>query len=110
MNGRRAARRFSAGREVSGEACDINQELEKAVRVADYFELAELVCRDALEREESCGGHFRLEHQTPEGETLRDDENFAHVAVWEHQEQGPAIRNVEPLVFETVKLAQRSYK
>lgn len=102
--------RFWQDVKVSGEACDINQELEKAVRVADYFELAELVCRDALEREESCGGHFRLEHQTPEGETLRDDENFAHVAVWEHQEQGPAIRNVEPLVFETVKLAQRSYK
>lgn len=95
---------------VPGDAADINQELEKAGRVGDYFELAELMCRDALEREESCGGHFREEYQTPDGEALRDDEKFAHVAVWEHQAGGEAIRNVEPLVYERIQLAQRSYK
>ncbi len=95
---------------VPGDAADLNQELEKAARVGDYFELAELLCRDALEREESCGGHFREEYQTAEGEALRDDKNFAHVAVWEHQSGGEAISNVEPLVYECIQLAQRSYK
>jgi succinate dehydrogenase / fumarate reductase flavoprotein subunit len=90
---------------------DLNQELEKAGRVADFMELGEVLCRDALTREESCGGHFREEHQTPDGEAKRDDERFAHVAVWEHlgDDREPA-RNVEPLAFETVQLATRSYK
>jgi succinate dehydrogenase / fumarate reductase flavoprotein subunit len=96
---------------VTGEAADLNQELEKAGRVADFFEFGELLCRDALEREESCGGHFRLEHQTEDGEAKRDDANFCHAAVWEYAGPGKeAIRNVEPLAFEVVHLAQRSYK
>jgi succinate dehydrogenase / fumarate reductase flavoprotein subunit len=96
---------------VPGDAGDFNQELEKAGRVADYFELAELMCLDAREREESCGGHFREEYQTEEGEALRDDENFCHVAVWEYTgaDKEPT-RHVEPLEFETVELATRSYK
>ena len=93
---------------VTGEAADLNQELEKAGRVADFMEFGELLCRDALLREESCGGHFREEHQTPEGEAKRDDENFCHAAVWEYAGPGKeAIRNVEPLSFEVVHLAQR---
>jgi succinate dehydrogenase / fumarate reductase flavoprotein subunit len=96
---------------VPGSGEELNQSLEKAGRVADFFELAELMCLDALEREESCGGHFREEHQTEEGEAKRDDERFCHVAVWEHTGDGqrPA-RHVEPLNFEFVHLAQRSYK
>jgi succinate dehydrogenase / fumarate reductase flavoprotein subunit len=96
---------------VPGSDADLNQALEKAGRVADYFELAELMCIDALERRESCGGHFREEWQTPEGEALRDDENFSHVAAWEYRGEGqkPA-RHVEPLSFEYVKPTQRSYK
>jgi succinate dehydrogenase / fumarate reductase flavoprotein subunit len=89
----------------------MNQELEKAGRVADFLEFAELLCRDALERDESCGGHFREEHQTADGEARRDDERFAHVAVWEYA--GPEAaprRHTEPLTFEHVQLAQRSYK
>jgi succinate dehydrogenase / fumarate reductase flavoprotein subunit len=90
---------------------DVNQELEKAGRVADHFELAELMCLDAREREESCGGHFREEHQTGEGEALRDDANFCHVAVWEWTgDPSRPARHVEPLEFETVKPATRSYK
>jgi len=96
---------------VTGEAMEVNQALEKAGRVADFLELGELMCRDALEREESCGCHFREEYQTPEGECLRNDETFAHVAAWEYAgEDRPPIRNVEPLEFEYVHLAQRSYK
>jgi len=96
---------------VPGEATDLNQELEKAGRVADFFELAELIALDALERRESCGGHFREEFQTPDGEAQRDDANFAHVAVWEYQgDEKPPVRHTEPLVFEAVELAQRSYK
>jgi succinate dehydrogenase / fumarate reductase flavoprotein subunit len=96
---------------VPGEAADLNQELEKAGRVADFFELAELIALDALERRESCGGHFREEFQTPDGEAQRDDANFAHVAVWEYQgDEKPPVRHTEPLVFEVVELAQRSYK
>ncbi len=96
---------------VPGSGEELNQSLEKAGRVADFFELAELLCLDALEREESCGGHFREEHQTEEGEAKRDDERFCHVAVWEFTGDGkrPA-RHVEPLNFEFVHLAQRSYK
>jgi len=89
----------------------VNQSLEKAGRVADFLELAELMCRDALERSESCGGHFRVESQTPEGEALRDDENFSYVSAWEHRGDGeePGLHK-EPLEFEYVKLTQRSYK
>jgi succinate dehydrogenase / fumarate reductase flavoprotein subunit len=90
---------------------EINQELEKAGRVADFLEFAELMCRDALERDESCGGHFREEHQTPDGEARRDDARFAHVAVWEYGGPDAAPRrHTEPLAFENVQLAQRSYK
>jgi succinate dehydrogenase / fumarate reductase flavoprotein subunit len=89
----------------------MNQSLEKAGRVADFFELAELLCVDALHREESCGGHFREEHQTPDGEALRNDDQFAYVAGWEWTgENGKQRLNKEELVFEYVKLAQRSYK
>jgi succinate dehydrogenase / fumarate reductase flavoprotein subunit len=96
---------------VLGGDESLNQSLEKAGRVADFFELAELICQDALEREESCGGHFREEHQTEEGEAKRDDEHFAHVAAWEWVGPGkPQIRHREELVFENVALAQRSYK
>ena len=88
-----------------------NMELEKAHRVADFLEFSELMCHDALTRNESCGGHFREEYATPDGEALRDDENFAHVSAWEHQGVGaqPTLHK-EPLTFEFVKLAQRSYK
>ncbi|HEX6645185.1 MAG TPA: fumarate reductase/succinate dehydrogenase flavoprotein subunit, partial [Gemmatimonadales bacterium] len=96
---------------VPGSDDHLNQALEKAGRVADFFELAELMCRDALHREESCGGHFREEHQTPDGEAQRDDERFAYVAAWEHAGAGNEPRlHREPLAFEYVQLAQRSYK
>jgi len=96
---------------VLGSGEELNQSLEKAGRVADFMEFAELMCLDALEREESCGGHFRTEHQTPEGEAKRDDERFAHVAAWEYTgDTTPPIRHVEPLDYENVKLATRSYK
>jgi succinate dehydrogenase / fumarate reductase flavoprotein subunit len=96
---------------VPGTAADLNQSLERAGRLADYLELAELLCLDALEREESCGGHFREEHQYPDGECQRDDEKFAHVAAWEFQGEGQKpLRNVEPLVYETVKMSVRNYK
>jgi len=96
---------------VTGEAMEVNQALEKAGRVADFLELGELICRDALEREESCGTHFREEYQTPDGEALRNDEKFAHVAAWEYTgENNKPVRNTEPLEFEYVHLAQRSYK
>ena len=96
---------------VPGSDTHLNQALEKAGRVADFFELAELMCIDALHRTESCGGHFREESQTPDGEALRDDENFAYAAAWEYGGQGePPILHKEPLVFENVKLSQRSYK
>jgi succinate dehydrogenase / fumarate reductase flavoprotein subunit len=96
---------------VPGGQEELNQSLETAGRVGDFLEFAELLCRDALTREESCGGHFRQEHQTPDGEARRDDEHFAHVAVWEHKGEGQEpIRHKEPLSFENVHLAQRSYK
>jgi succinate dehydrogenase / fumarate reductase, flavoprotein subunit len=96
---------------VTGSGEELNQELERAGRVADFLELAELLCRDALEREESCGGHFRVEHQTPDGEALRHDDRFAHVAAWEWRGPGqPEVRHEEPLVFEHVPLQQRSYR
>ncbi|HZC36589.1 MAG TPA: fumarate reductase/succinate dehydrogenase flavoprotein subunit, partial [Chthoniobacterales bacterium] len=96
---------------VLGEGGEFNQALEQAGRVADFLEFAELMCQDALERNESCGGHFRTEYQTEEGEALRNDEEFCHVAAWQYN--GPnsqPTRNIEPLEFEAVKLAQRSYK
>src|SRR3954462_6817177 len=96
---------------VPGSDVEINQALEKAGRVADFLELAELMCRDALARRESCGAHFREEFQTRDGEALRDDEHFAYVAAWEYAgDDAPPILNKEPLVFENVKLSQRSYK
>lgn len=96
---------------IPGDANYLNQELEKAGRVADFLEFAELKALDALTRNESCGGHFREEFQTPEGEALRDDENFAHATAWEFTEVGKApVMHTEPLEFEFVKLTQRSYK
>jgi len=96
---------------VSGSAADFNQSLEKAGRVADFFELAHLMCRDALDREESCGGHFREEHKTPDGEALRDDENYSYAAAWEWKGKGEAHQlHKEPLEFEYVKPTMRSYK
>ncbi len=96
---------------VPGSGEDLNQQLENAARVADFIELGELMCIDALDRKESCGGHFREEYQTTEGEAQRDDENFAYVAAWEYKGEGaaPAL-NKEPLNFDYVKPAQRSYK
>jgi succinate dehydrogenase / fumarate reductase flavoprotein subunit len=96
---------------VLGTGEELNQSLEKAGRVADYMEFAELMCRDALEREESCGGHFRTEYQTPDGEAKRDDARFAHVAAWEYTgDDTPPVRHVEPLHYENIELATRSYK
>ncbi len=96
---------------VLGTADGLNSSLEKAGRVADFFELAELMCKDALTREESCGGHFREEHQTDDGEALRDDENFAHITAWEWTgDSGAPNEHREQLTFDHVKLSQRSYK
>lgn len=95
---------------VTGDAGSLNQQLEKAGRVADFLEFSELMCKDALEREESCGGHFREEYQTEDGEAKRNDEKFAHVAVWEHKEGKSPIRHKEELKFENVSLTTRSYK
>jgi len=95
---------------VTGEANDFNPELEKAGRVADFIELGELMCKDALERNESCGGHFREDHQTEEGEALRDDENFKNVSAWEFKETGNWNLHQEELIYENIKIAQRSYK
>ncbi|GAB4153179.1 MAG: hypothetical protein Fur0015_15420 [Ignavibacteriales bacterium] len=95
---------------VVGKNEDVNQNLERAGRVADYFELAELLALDALHRNESCGSHFREEYQTEEGEAKRDDEHFAHVAAWEFKEVGNWVRHQEELNYEYVKLATRSYK
>jgi succinate dehydrogenase / fumarate reductase flavoprotein subunit len=96
---------------VPNSGTELNQSLERAGRVADFLELGELMCRDARLREESCGGHFREEYQTADGEALRDDKNFCHAAVWEYQgdQQAPA-RHTEPLTFEYVHLATRNYK
>jgi succinate dehydrogenase / fumarate reductase flavoprotein subunit len=102
---------FQKDLRVTGDATSVNQTLEKAGRVDDFFQLGMLMCRDALERRESCGGHFRAEYQDDEGEAVRDDANFAHVAAWEWAgDPMQSIRNIEPLEFETVHLATRSYK
>ncbi|MBP6409681.1 MAG: fumarate reductase/succinate dehydrogenase flavoprotein subunit [Pseudarcicella sp.] len=95
---------------IPGDADEFNPELEKAVRVADFLELGELMCIDALNREESCGGHFREEFQTEDGEALRDDEKFAYVAAWEYKKQSSFELHKEQLVYENIKIAQRSYK
>ena len=103
---------FYANVRVPGKLNEFNPELEKAARVADFLELGELMCIDALTRNESCGGHFREEYQTEEGEALRDDENFAFVSAWEYKENDPgkAQLHKEELMFENVELKQRSYK
>jgi succinate dehydrogenase / fumarate reductase flavoprotein subunit len=102
---------FETDLRVLGSGETLNQSLEKVGRVADFFELAELMCTDALHREESCGGHFRVEHQTEDGEAQRDDDNFAYVGAWEFtgDTANPTLHK-EPLAFENVHLAQRSYK
>ena len=96
---------------IPGSTKGYNPELDKAGRVADFLELGELFARDALERNESCGGHFREESQTDEGEAMRDDDNFTYVAAWEYTGQpSEAILHKEDLVFENIELKQRSYK
>ncbi len=96
---------------VTGESGNLNQDLEQAGRVADFLEFGELLCLDALERKESCGGHFRVEFQTEDGEAKRDDEHYAYVAAWEYQGEGkPPKLHKEPLVYEAVHMSQRSYK
>jgi succinate dehydrogenase / fumarate reductase flavoprotein subunit len=96
---------------VTGQNEELNQNLEHAGRVADFLEFAELLAQDALHRRESCGGHFRTEFQTEDGEAKRDDEHFAYVAAWEYGGPGrPAILNKEPLVYEEVHMSTRSYK
>ena len=102
---------FKKDLRVTGGDTNVNQTLEKAGRVEDFFELAQLMCLDALQRNESCGGHFRAEHQTEEGEAERDDENYAYVAAWEWTgDAQQAELNKEVLEFENVHLAVRSYK
>jgi succinate dehydrogenase / fumarate reductase flavoprotein subunit len=96
---------------VLGANEELNQALERAGRVADFFELGELMCIDALVRRESCGGHFRVESQTPDGEALRDDDNFAYASAWEFAgENHRPILHKEPLAYDYVELKQRSYK
>jgi succinate dehydrogenase / fumarate reductase flavoprotein subunit len=96
---------------IPGSGSELNQSLEQAGRVADFLELGELMCRDALHREESCGGHFRTEHQTEDGEAKRNDDDFAYVGAWEYGGEGKSpILHKEPLVFDNVHLATRSYK
>jgi succinate dehydrogenase / fumarate reductase flavoprotein subunit len=96
---------------VTGQNQELNQALEHAGRVADFLEFAELLCLDALHRRESCGGHFRVEFQTPDGEALRDDQNFAYVAAWEFAGPGqPPVLHKEPLAYDQVHMSTRSYK
>ncbi|MBL4683994.1 MAG: fumarate reductase/succinate dehydrogenase flavoprotein subunit [Nannocystaceae bacterium] len=103
--------RFWKEARVHGGGDTLNASLEKAGRVADFLEFAEVMVRDALERDESCGGHFREEHQTPDGEAVRHDETYAHAAVWEFKGEGETpVRHTEPMAFEHVKLSTRSYK
>ena len=96
---------------VPGSNEEFNQELEKALRLVDFFDIGELMARDALNRKESCGGHFREEMQTEEGETKRDDENFMYVGAWEYKGEGvePELHK-EPLKYENIKIATRNYK
>jgi len=96
---------------ITGTADELNPELEKALRTVDHLELGELMARDALLREESCGGHFREEYQTPDGEALRQDDKFMYVSCWEYTgEDSEPIKHKEPLVYEEIKVAQRNYK
>jgi len=102
---------FHRNVKVLGSADTLNQSLEKAGRVADFFELGELMCIDALHRRESCGGHFRSESQTEDGEALRDDDNFSYVAAWEWSgPDGKPVLHKENLTYEFVEMKQRSYK
>jgi succinate dehydrogenase / fumarate reductase flavoprotein subunit len=96
---------------VPGSGAELNQSLERGLRVADFLEFAELMCYDALQRNESCGGHFREEYQTEDGEARRNDDDYCYVAAWEHTGVGntPTLHK-EPLSFENVHLATRSYK
>ncbi len=100
---------FWANVRVMGEGAELNQELERAGRIADYLEMAELLCLDGLDRDESCGAHFRADHQTPDGEAMRDDANWCFVSAWESAANG-FVRHDEPLVFEAVPLQTRNYK
>ena len=102
---------FWSDLKIMGSDKSLNQDLEKAGRVADFFEIGKLMCHDALNRNESCGAHFREEHQTEQGEAQRDDEHFAYVAAWEYKGPGekPELHK-EALKFENVKLSVRSYK
>jgi len=95
---------------IPGTIDGFNPELDKAGRVADFIELGELMCVDALDREESCGGHFREEYQTPEGEALRDDEKFMYVSAWEYAGESNWNLQKEPLQYEVIKPSQRNYK
>ena len=102
---------FNSNLRLTGTGEELNQSLEKAARVADFLELAELMCIDALDRGESCGGHFRVESQTPDGEALRDDDKYSYASAWEWKGRGEApVLHKDPLVFEHVHLAQRSYR
>ena len=100
---------FWADLRVAGRGTQFNQELEKAGRVGDFLGLARLMCIDARDRDESCGAHFRVEHQTPDGEAQRDDERWCFVSAWEHGGDGPPIRHEEALNFTAVPLATRNY-
>ena len=95
---------------IPGDIMEMNNELDKANRVADFIELGELMCLDALERAESCGGHFREESQTEEGEALRNDDKFMYVAAWEYKGESNWQLNKEDLVYEEIKPTQRNYK
>ena len=96
---------------VTGEGKELNLELERAGRVADFIDFAQLMCRDALDRDESCGGHFRAEHQSGEGEAVRNDDDFAHVSVWQYEGDGKApTKHKEELEYKEVHFATRSYK
>ena len=107
----KAKQEFWANVYIPGNDKEFNQELEKALKLADFFEIGDLMARDALNRNESCGGHFRVEMQTEEGETKRDDENYMYVSVWEYTQEGKApLLHKEPLNFEFVKVATRNYK
>ena len=102
---------FWSNLKLTGNGEELNQSLEKANRIADFLELGRLMCVDALQRTESCGGHFRTESQTPDGEALRDDENFAYAAAWQWQgADQPETLHKDPLTFDSVHLTQRSYK
>ena len=103
--------RFWKDVRVPGSGATLNQSLEKAGRVADFLEFAEMLCWDALRRDESCGAHLRSEHTTEEGEAKRNDKDFSFVSVWEHKGVGEEpVLHKEPLAFENVKLSTRSYK